>query len=62
MGAVHCSVCGKKVSNEVSEELVVRAWVGCPECIEEERYREALEEMGIDPDNPDSKEMIAGRV
>ncbi len=32
-GAVHCSRCGKRVSNQVVEELVVRAWVECPECI-----------------------------
>jgi len=48
MGAVHCSVCGKRVSNEISEELVVRAFVECPECIEDERYEQVLEEMGID--------------
>lgn len=34
MGAVHCSKCGKRVSNEVPEDLVVRAWIECPECIE----------------------------
>ncbi len=33
-GAVHCSKCGKRVSNQVVEELVIRAWVECPECIE----------------------------
>ena len=33
-GAVLCSVCGKKVSNTVIEELIVRAWVECPECAE----------------------------
>ena len=30
---VHCSRCGKQVSNRVGRELVVRAWVECPECI-----------------------------
>ena len=47
MGVVKCSICGKPVSNEVSEELVVRAFVECPECVEKERYEEVLEEMGI---------------
>jgi DNA-directed RNA polymerase subunit RPC12/RpoP len=30
---VHCSVCGKRVSNRSTEELTVRAWVECPECL-----------------------------
>lgn len=34
MGAVYCSKCGKRVSNEVPEDLVVRAWIECPECLE----------------------------
>lgn len=33
-GAVYCSICGKRVSNVVIEELIVRAWVECPECAE----------------------------
>lgn len=49
MGVVTCSICGKEVSNKVSEKLVVRAFVECPECVEEERYKEVLEEMGIGP-------------
>ena len=36
MNAVRCDRCGKRVSNEVSEELIIRAWVECPECIEGE--------------------------
>ena len=33
MAYVRCTVCGKKVSNEVKQDmLVVRAWVECPEC------------------------------
>jgi DNA-directed RNA polymerase subunit RPC12/RpoP len=30
---VACSRCGKQVSNKVGVELVVRAWVECPECV-----------------------------
>lgn len=34
---VHCSQCGKRVSNTIfvntAEELVIRAWVECPECV-----------------------------
>jgi len=37
--AVHCSRCGKRVSQYVTVEgdtqgLMVRAWIECPECIE----------------------------
>lgn len=28
-----CSTCGKRVSNYVSEDLIVRAYVECPECV-----------------------------
>lgn len=41
-GFVHCSRCGKRVSNTVLGELTVRAWVECPECIEAQPDREAL--------------------
>jgi len=34
MKYVMCSRCGKRVSNIVSEEIVVRAFVECPECIQ----------------------------
>lgn len=30
---VRCSRCGRRCSNEVPVELVVRAWVECPECV-----------------------------
>jgi uncharacterized protein CbrC (UPF0167 family) len=33
MNYVQCSVCGKRVSNIVSEELYIRAYIECPECI-----------------------------
>ena len=37
---VQCSRCGKRVSNTVisslPEDLVVRAWVECPECVEKQ--------------------------
>ena len=36
MSCVHCSRCGKRVSNELLEEILVRAWVECPECIEKQ--------------------------
>jgi len=53
MGVVRCSVCGKPVSNNVPEEIFVRAFVECPECIEEEQCnKEVLKEEGkIDPDS-----------
>lgn len=47
--AVHCSCCGKRVSQYVNVQgepapLIVRAWVECPECVEkrncEPGYRE----------------------
>lgn len=31
---VMCSRCGKQVSNRTGKEVVVRAWVECPECIQ----------------------------
>lgn len=36
---IHCSKCGKPVSNEFEppqEDLIIRAWVECPECLEKE--------------------------
>lgn len=36
MNYVVCSRCGKKVSNEVNIELIVRAFIECPECIEKD--------------------------
>lgn len=34
---VTCSKCGKQCSNKTGQELIVRAWVECPECIEKEK-------------------------
>ena len=34
MNYVGCSRCGKQVSNNVGVDVVVRAFVECPECIE----------------------------
>jgi DNA-directed RNA polymerase subunit RPC12/RpoP len=34
--SVHCSRCGKSVSNTVEGELYVRAFVECPECVEKQ--------------------------
>lgn len=43
---VTCSKCGKRVSNKTGKELVVRAWVECPECMTEggQSIKDALEE------------------
>ncbi len=30
---VTCSKCGKRVSNKVGKELIIRAWVECVECL-----------------------------
>jgi hypothetical protein len=32
---LRCTECGKSVSTEVPDETVVRAWLMCPECIEQ---------------------------
>lgn len=32
---LRCYECQKSVSSEVPEETVVRAWMVCPECIEQ---------------------------
>lgn len=32
---IRCSNCGKIVSTPVPKNTVVRAWVECPECLEE---------------------------
>ena len=32
---LHCNICGKIVSSEVPENITVRAWLECPECIED---------------------------
>lgn len=38
---VLCSVCGASVSNELRGEVIVRAWVCCPECVTKEADRVA---------------------
>ena len=39
---VKCSRCGKQVSNPAGVEMIVRAFVECPECIERQPdYHEA---------------------
>lgn len=38
MGCVQCSGCGKPVSNETGVDVVVRAFVECPECIEKRNF------------------------
>lgn len=35
-GAIRCTRCGKCVSSPVPLDVVVRAWVECPECIEKQ--------------------------
>ena len=37
---LHCNKCGKTVSSEVPDNTVVRAWIECPECSEENSKRE----------------------
>jgi hypothetical protein len=32
---VRCMVCGKSVSTPLTQPVIVRAWVICPECIEQ---------------------------
>jgi DNA-directed RNA polymerase subunit RPC12/RpoP len=34
---LRCNKCHKPVSSEVPEDTVVRAWIECPECIEEKK-------------------------
>lgn len=34
---IQCTKCGKRVSNFVETEIVVRAYVECPECVEKEK-------------------------
>lgn len=36
---IHCMKCGKSVSTPVPPETVVRAWVECPECMEEDLHK-----------------------
>ena len=31
---LHCNKCGKAVSSPVDKDVIVRAWLECPECIE----------------------------
>lgn len=33
---LHCMNCGKSVSSEIPVDVVVRAWIQCPECIDDE--------------------------
>ncbi len=42
---LHCSKCGKTVSTDVADETIVRAWIECPECIQEGVSMEAEERM-----------------
>lgn len=35
---VYCTRCGKKVSNEVKEDIIISAWVECPECVKKNNY------------------------
>jgi len=32
---IRCNVCGKPVSKELKEDIIVRAFIECPECIKE---------------------------
>lgn len=39
-----CHRCGDPVSTEVPAGTLVRAWVECPECVEEEEHADEVEE------------------
>jgi DNA-directed RNA polymerase subunit RPC12/RpoP len=43
---VRCMNCGKSVSNAMPFDIIVRAWVICPECIE----RDGVEGRTLTPD------------
>ncbi len=32
MAKLRCNVCGKEVSSNIKEDVIVRAWIECPEC------------------------------
>ena len=34
MANIKCSRCGKNVSSYIQNDILVRAWVECPECVE----------------------------
>jgi len=34
---IPCNVCGKAISTEIPNDSIIRAWVECPECIQEEK-------------------------
>ncbi len=40
---LHCSKCGKTVSTDVADETIVRAWIECPECIQEGVSKEGFD-------------------
>jgi len=49
---VRCSTCGKSVSTEVPEHIIIRAYVECPECIEKQpdvprRLREMMQAIKV---------------
>jgi len=48
MNYVTCSNCGKRVSNETTEDMVVRAWVQCPECLQSENADSGVFERKLD--------------
>ncbi len=41
---LHCNTCGKAVSTEVPDDTIVRGYIECPECIEEEERWEKAHE------------------
>lgn len=32
---IKCNLCGRPVSTEIPDDTVVRAWIECPECVED---------------------------
>ena len=37
---LHCSECGKQVSSSFPRDVVVRAWIECPECLEKRESKQ----------------------
>ena len=44
---ITCNKCGEPVSTDVPDDTVIRAWVECPECKEEDNDNRNIEtDMG----------------
>ena len=40
---LHCSVCGRDVSTEVPDGTIVRAFIQCPDCINDDMTQNGKE-------------------